>query len=561
MRRSALFLALLLAWLPLGRSLGPLAQADGASWRIVDSVVEPATPTAGDVVILRWRVLDAAGSPVSGLAARAAVVPPVSQYGAPTAPPIVEVYGAREAAAGWYEMAIQLNEAGRWWIELTVGDGLQEAGTSVFVVVAPRPSPAPPSQSPVLLRGRSWVTVQRVDTATGSVVRLTGDVAVRNGDGLFIARRAALPVGPISRLYGGEWRLQLLLTDVLHGRELAIDLEPQRASLQPGSTVTPAVVVNWAGVPDTPLVAVYAAWRLGESWLANLTLIDTRSGERVTERTLPAALRGNQLLPRLAATADGQLLVLERVLRLDATGEVRMTVFRVAQLEPVVTDRWSFVASGSSGGDCLANPIADVGAVGVESPRWLAWCRSGAGTWLGLWDLATRAVLTSLPADPDSSVVLSTGDGSRVLVVDVQARQLQVVDTATGTARAIPLAIGSSLSRSSLSALQRLLFPAARAESLYAVYAALSPDDRFLYVVLPVTDDRGDGIWVYDSRTGALVDHLLPGWLVRGVFVGPDGTVVAIAAAPEGDRLVFVQGREPRVVVTLPDGVSEIFAE
>ncbi|MFN3337521.1 MAG: hypothetical protein ACK42I_08475, partial [Thermomicrobium sp.] len=342
--------------------------AEGPALRIAQVTLEPTAPVAGDVVTVRFQAVSFSGTPVSALQGRVLVLP-VFENPDGAATPIAEVRSAHEVAPGIYEVGVPLNEPGRWRLDIEATDGIASAVSSSLLEVAPRLAPPLPSDAPLLLRASSWVTALRFDPNTGSIVRLLGETVVEAGGMTYIVRRSSSPVGTISRLYGGLWQLRLVLTDVHSGRELRIDLDPVRASLQPGSTTTPATTMAVAGVSDKPVILVYRAARLGQSWLAEIIAIDTRSGEVRARQVLPGALRGTQLLPRLAVTSESQLVVFERLLSLDASGEVRVSILDVETLDMRLSRRWSFEAAASAEADCLANPLIDGGALNAPQPR------------------------------------------------------------------------------------------------------------------------------------------------------------------------------------------------
>jgi hypothetical protein len=558
--RRPLFALLLLALVLLATSTPVDLRAQQPVLRIQSLVVRPETVATGDVATVEVVVVDRTGAPRSGLALHASVWPTTSP--AATAPEaIAEVRTVTEQEPGRYQLSLPLNEAGTWRILVRASDGIETTQAEADVFVAPRLASPPATTDAVLLRGNSWVSVLRFDPDTGSVVRLLGETVVRAAERTYVVRRSASPVGSISRLYGGAWGVSLAWTDALTGEEQRFDFDPVRASLQPGSTSTPALSLAVVGFTTQPRLLVYRAARLGESWRADLFLLDLESGTLVAQRSLPGALQGTQVVPRLEVAASQRIVVLERALSLDGSGEVRLSLLAFDTLEPEVTRRWLVASVASGDVDCLANPDADGGVLGDQSVRWFAWCHDVTGPWLGLWDLATGALVARVNADPATTVALPAPQGELLYLVDVQRRRIAAIDAETG----VPYEGGSSpdVARSERSWWQRVaerLVSPVRAAETVALRAALSPDGRHLYVVYPLSGDLGDGLWVYDTATLQPVTHLLPGWLVRGVVVSAQETVVAVAQRPRGDQLIVLAGETPRLLVTLPERVSEVWS-
>lgn len=555
MRPSARWLVLLsLTILAIGSPVPLMAQP--ASLRVTSLVVRPAALAAGDVATVEVSVVDAWGNPVSGLRLQASVQS-AGNARAGAAGAIAEVRTATEEEAGRYVIAVPFNEAGTWWLAVQASNGVEVSRAETEVFVAPRLSAPPVSEDAALLRGSSWITVLRFDPDTGSVVRFFGETVVRVGERSYLVRRSAVPIDTVSRTYGGRWQVSLALTDVLTGQEQRYDLKPVRASLQAGSTTTPAVVFAFAGFPWRPYLAVYRAARLGESWQADLLVLDVQSGTIVAQRPLPGAMRGTQVVPRLAVTRSDRVIVLERGLSLDGSGEARLSSFMGQQVELEAVRRWSFASIASGDVDCLANPDLDGGVLGIEELRWYAWCRDSTGSWIGLWDATSGVLIARFAADPATTLVLPSTNSDALYLVDLQLRRIAAVDAVTGLPRQRDTVPAPATDRTWWRQILEYLAPAARAESGNALRVALSPDGTRLYVVYPLSGELGDGVWVYDTATLEPVAHLLPGWLLRGVVVTHGGAIVAIAERARGDLLIVLRSEEPTLLVTLPEHVSE----
>lgn len=545
-------LLLILGAMPIRGEVG------SALWRFSELSVEPTNPLAGDVVTVSCSVRNGFDQPVTGLQLRVRVVAPRAQYAEVPPQPIAWVMGGREIAPGRYVIAVPLNEAGRWWIDLTFSGEGREETTSVFVVVSPRLAAPSPSRAPLLLRGVSWVTLLRIEPSTGSLVRIIGDSAVRSSAGFFVVRRAVTPLGPVSRLYGGEWLLTLTLDDVTTGREILVELGPFRAALQPGSTSTPALTFAWTGIPLAGAVLLAVSSRLGEGWITRLYVVDGQSGERVSEQILPGALRGTQVLLAVGVAPNGQTVVVERALMLRTGGETRLSVLELPTLAVGRVHRWRFADGSLEESDCLANPIADVGVAGATGPRWVAWCRDATGPWLGVWDIETRQLLSRLATDPRETTVLSSPDGKFLYAVETKQQRVVRVELETGELATFPLAgeepVSDAIDGQSIGSQEQ----GAVRSSLPFPQAALSPDGALLYVVFPLAGTSGAGVWVYETANFHFLEHLLANWMVEGVTVSSDGVVVAYNSDDLGEHLIILRDGEPQLVIIVPEKVTEL---
>ncbi len=550
-RAVVVSLCLLLATFPLG-----VLRADSTALRIAALVVQPESLTAGDVATVQV-TLASGDPPPTRLTLQASVWPVAATPAQAGSAAIAEVRSTVEGAAEQFTIAVPFNEPGRWRVVVQVSDGVRVAAAERAVFVAPRLAPPPASAEALLLWGGTWVTVLRFDPQTGSIVRFLAETGVLVQERYLLVRRSIEPRGPISRLYGGVWQVNLLLADVATGEERRVALDPVRATLQPGATTSPALALSVAGVAGQPAVAVYRAVRLGQGWSADVAIVDVERETVVTRRVLQGALLGTRLIVRLEVTDHGDLVVLERALSLDGSGEVRVSIFQAEELVPLTTRRWAFTASASS--DCLANPYRDGGMLGGgERPRWFAWCTDQGGSWLGIWDLASGTLVGRVVADATATAVLPAPRQQALYLVDLARGRVTVVDAQTGLPRA-----DLGLPRSGSSGADGASLPTADQPSAaggirdVTLRAALSADGARLYIVYPLVGEFGDGVRVYDAASLEPVGHLLPGWLVRGVLLGPSDTVVAIAPGQSGDRLIVLEDDDPRIVVAVPERVSE----
>ncbi len=548
-RAVVMSLCLLLATFPLG-----VLRAESTALRIAALLVQPETLTAGDVATVQVTV-DAGDPPPAHLTVQAGVWPVAATPAQAGSAAIAEVHSTVEGAAEQFSVAVPFNEPGRWRVVVEVSDGVRVAAAEQVVFVAPRLAPPPASAETLLLRGGTWVTVLRFDPENGSIVRFLAETGVRIQERYFLVRRSVEPLGAVSRLYGGVWRVNLLLTDVATGEERRVTLDPVRATVQPGSTTSPAMTLAVAGFATQPTLAVYRAVRLGQGWSAEVAIVDVEQEAVVARRVLHGALPGSRVVVRLEATENGALVLMERALSLDGSGEVRLSILEGETLSPLTTRRWSF--AGTASPDCLANPYRDGGALGGERLRWFAWCRDDSGSWLGIWDLVSGMLIGRVVADSATTAVLVAERGETLYLVDVARGLVTAVDAESAlprVARLLPPGVVRTDER-----------PPSPADGLRAteglrdaaLRAALSADGARLYVVYPLAGMSGDGIWVYDTATLEPVEHLLPGWLVRGVLLAPQNLVVAVVEGQRGDRLVVLDGNEPRILVTLPERVSE----
>lgn len=545
------------------------AAADGrAGWRFVDLAVEPAAPRAGDLLALAFTVLDEAGEPVSDLAVTGTLRAPITAYDQRPPPPTAVVRGQASGPPGRYRVQIPLNAAGRWWvdIELSAADGRRDR-LSRFVEAGPRfRVPATESHDLVFLRGERWQTYYRLDPSTGLVALLGGEEVVRAGQRWLVVERRLSPVGRVSPVYGGRWNLSLSLTDAQTGeRASEVQLGEVRAAVQDGSTSTPALVSALVPDPGGAWLYVYLSWKLGEGWNARIAAVELAAGNVVAARELPGALHGDRVVPQLAVTDNGERLVLaEQIVRVAPDSGYRLSVLRTAELEIEASHR----SSASPWAGC---PLTYPGLSGLASGpelRWFTLCPSdAAGPVLLLWDpLAGRVVQQVDLAELKTPLPAVATDGRTLFAVALWSPRVIAIDLSTGEVRrAQPATLDGEREESPIRRIIRWLIgtvaPGARAATQPSRWVVAGPDGRRLYAVAPVGGAQGfgDGVWVLDTGSLAVVDRWLVGHPIVAVTVTAGGTVVAIERTEAtGERaLILDAAGEIEKAVALPGPISD----
>ena len=555
----------------LAASAAPVAAGGDAGWRFVDVAMEPVSPQAGDLLRLVFTVLDEAGQPLPDLAVTAALRAPITGYNQPPPPPAAMVRGQASEQPGRYQVRVPLNTAGRWWVEveLNAADGRHDR-LSRFVEVAPRfRIPATSSQDLVFFRGERWRTYYRVDPATGQVALLGGDEVLRAGPRWLVIERRLSPLGRVSQAYGGRWNLSLLLTDGQSGERVSeVQLGEVRAAVQDGSSSSPALVSAVAADPSGARLYVYWAWKLGQGWSAQAAAVELSSGAIAATRALPGALLGDRVVPQLAVSGDGQRLVLaEQVVRVQPQSGYRLSVLRAADLEPEASHRSAGAETSPWAGCPITYPGMSGLAAGPEL-RWYVLCAGGEPRpTLLVWDPVPGRVIQQIDLSElkTATPALAT-DGQVLFAVASWGPEAIAIDLLTGEVRRAHSTTTEEPHTSPIERIIRWLVGAvvsdARAATQPSRWAVAGPEGQRLYVVAPVggTSGFGDGVWVLDASSLAVVDRWLVGHPVVAVTVADGGTVVAIERTEgTGDRALILDPEgEIEKAVALPGPISDM---
>lgn len=518
-----------------------------ADWQFANLSVEPTQPTVGDVAIIRFRVHDHNGFPVEDLRVIGKLRAPVTNYGGEAPDPIITSVGRAEERAGAYMVAVALNQAGRWWVDITVTDPDGQGATmSQFLVVAPTlGTPPATTDSPLFLRGDSWGAYYRLDPNTGSIATLAGqDVLHANGH-WWVARTRLEALGPVTTDYGGTWQLTVELSDGLTGKLVhRIDIGAIRASVYVGSSDQPAIATSLALAPDGSRLYVYWARQLGQGWLGHVTVASTETGELLLHRELTGAIVADIFWGQLDVTADGSLLVLaEQAVRSADVSGYRLTVLQSEALDLHAQHRRTVAPDDPLTACALAYP-GPTGAVGGTDTiqRYSLCSPTGQPNQPALivWDPVDGTVLHQIDlhalADEAPYYVngIASPDGQHFYAVNTATRHIIEIDMHSGTIlREQDLAPAPEADPSSLNRFFNWIFgvvaPQAEAGVLLDPGVSIAPDGRELYLVAmsgSSGQSTGDGVLVIDTESLNVVDHLLAGQPVAGLVVTPSGQLV-----------------------------------
>ncbi len=551
-------------------SLAPVAADGDAGWRFVDVAIEPISPQAGDLLTLAFTVLDEAGQPLPELAVTAALRAPITGYNQPPPPPAATVRGQGGEQPGRYEVRVPLNTVGRWWVEVELNaPGGRHDRLSRFIVVEPRfRIPETGSQHLVFFRGERWKTYYRVDPATGQVALLGGDEVLRAGQRWLVTERRLSPVDRVSQAYGGRWNLSLVVTDGQTGERAGeVQLGEVRAAVPDGSSSSPALVSAVAADPSGARLYAYWAWKLGQGWNAQLATVDLEGATVVETRIMLGALLGERVVPQLAVSGDGQhLVVAEQVVRVEPESGFRLTVLRTSGLEVEASHRSPGEATTPWAGCPITYPGMSGLATGPEL-RWYALCAGGAsGPVLLIWDPVAGQVTQQIDVSElkTASPALAIA-GQTLYAVASWAPEAIAVDLVTGEVRRAQLTTAGEPPLSPIERIIRWLVGAvvsdAGAAGQPSRWVVADRQGQRLYVVAPVggATGFGDGIWVLDAGSLAVVDRWLVGHPIIAVTVTDAGTVVAIERTEgAGDRaLILDPAGEIEMGIALPGPISD----
>lgn len=576
----ALVLALV-SLLALAPSTGaaPIASPTPTSdWHTADVSLSPEAPASGDVVTVRFRVLDAAGAPVRRLQTSGSLRAPSSSRNTSPPAPILTAIGRELADAGSYQVAVAVNQTGPWWLEIEAHDALHQTRFSRFLSVDPlkRPTAAPLDLSPVFLQGDVSGSYYRLDPASGSVGRLSGETVSPAGGQWWLSDVHLSPVADPDPTYGGSWRLSVTLGDALSGTDVSdVDLGLVRAGLYLGSRDQPAIATAVTLTPDSARALVYWARQLGEGWQAWLAVIDPQSGTVLRRSAILGAIAADDLWPRLESNADGtRLLITEQIVRGTGISGYRLSTVDARTLDPLAVHRET-TAPLDPLTACLMPASGPVGPLPGTPALHYSLCSPAAGGPPALltWDAFSAEVTrqTDLSALASRATALDgvvSPDGSRFYAVNAGSHQIAEIDLASGailrTATFIP-----DPRKPSLSTWERLrdwligeIVPKAAAGVLVQRTVTISPDGAALYVVAPVSTmarGYGDGIWRVDTQTLQASAHLLSGQPVAGLIVAQDGRLAVIMAGKSGlaSQISVLQPDGALAIsLTLPDPVT-----
>jgi hypothetical protein len=583
----ALRLLTILILVLCGTVSGAIAKASASSlsatWHFTDVELSNDKPSLADVESVRFTVVDASGAPVSGLDVRATLNAPQENDSLSEASSILSTVGRPLDAPGEYEVSMALNQSGRWVIRIEASNPLGSAQLSQVVSVDPKPDGnAPDIRNPVFLQADSWGTVYRLDPTTGSVASFNGGDVVHAGDRWWMTDSQLVALETPNPLYGGRWELTVSVKDGITGDSIStIDLGAIRASVFIGSTDQPAVATAIALSPDGSRAYVYWARQLGQGWLAWVATADPTTGEVLQQRMLQGSISADSTWARVDVTPDGQqIVVAEQVVRSTSITGYRLTTLDAHSLATIDEYRRS-AAPDDPLTRCLIPYRGPTGPVLGEGSLRYSLCSPSPNsqnvalvTWNPLTGQATHQVDLSSVAESNPLYVdgVSAPDGRHFYAVNAEAQQIAEIDMTNGKiSRQTGFTVSDQQQSPTHSPLDRFMHwllgevaPNAMAGVLIQPGVTIAPDGSSLYLVAPTTsqsDSSGNGIWILDTTSLRVTNHILSGEMVAGVVVTPDGQLAVVRKGSDGqtDEISVVRPDGQAIMsLALPDGAASI---
>lgn len=569
-----------------GTASGAVARAAASSlpsaWHFSDVKLSNDAPSLGDVESVRFTVVDSSGTPVPGLDVQATLNPPDDATTNQPGEPILSTVGLPLDAPGQYQVSLALNQPGQWTISIDARSAQGDAQLSQVISVDPKPDgTAPEISNPVFLQADSWGTVYRLDPTTGSVASLSGGDVVHAGDRWWMTDSQLVPLETPSPLYGGRWQLTVSLKDGVTGEPIStIDLGDIRASVFIGSTDQPAVATAMAMAPDGSTVYIYWARQLGSGWLAWIAAADPTTGEVKQQRMLRGSIIADSTWARLDVTPDGsQIVVSEQVVHSTSITGYRLSTLDARTLD-TLDDYRRTVAPDDPLTNCLIPYRGPTGPVlGDETLRY-SLCVPKPGsqqvalvTWNPLTGDVTHQVDLSAISATNPLLVdgVSSPDGRHFYAVNANAQQIAEIDMTSGKIeRQSDFAVTNqpSPNQSPLDRFKRWLLGQVSSKALAGVLirpgVSIAPDGSSLYLVAPQAssgDSGGNGIWILDTTSLRVTNHILSGETVAGVVVTPDGKLAVVHLGSDGqtDEISVVRPDGQAIMsLALPDSTASL---
>jgi outer membrane protein assembly factor BamB len=531
--------------------------------------------TAGSVATIQFTIEDGDGSPVTGLRASGLLrAPSTAQDDSPPSPTLTTI-GRELGDPGRYEVAVALNQPGRWWIEVRVDNGSgQIARYDHFAIVDAVDQLQPATTSdPVFLRGDDWDAFYRVDPNTGSVATLEGADIFQVGDRWWIADIDLQQRGSISSEYGGSWRLTVELRDAINGSELtSINLGDVRANVYSGSQNDPAIATALSVAPDGSAMYIYWARQLGEGWIGHLAEVDPLTGEVRNERVINGAISSNGFWAEIYLRDDGRVVVAEQVVEMAAVSGYRLSIIERGTLETIAQYRRTDAREDPLTHCILAYP-GPIGSVSGDDGNRYSLCSPPeieSDRALLIWDplnaQAEHVVRLDELIREESEFTdgIASPDGTTFYAVNTRTMRIAEIDLATGEVlRERNLLPDDEEDPSTLDRFFDWVFGStgqtATASPAVESGVTISPDGETLFVAAN-PEDREPGIMVVDISDLEIINSLKTGEVVDGLLSTPDGRVVVIQRdnGENGDSLtVLDKDGSTFVSFTLP-GYTDI---
>ncbi len=546
-------------------------QDNDAALRFVDVEIEPDEPTAGSVATMSFRIEDPDGNPVSGLRASGLLRAPSTAQDVAPPPPTVTTIGRELSDPGSYEVAVALNQPGRWWIEIRVDDDSGDiARFDHFTIVDAIDDPAPATTSePIFIRSGEWNTFYRVDPDTGGVVELPGEHLFDVGGRWWLAEVSIQERGSISSSYGGTWRLHVSIRDAISGNSLStMNLGDVRANVYSGSQQEPAIATAITIAPDGSAAYIYWARQLGDGWISWVAEADPLTGEIRNEQVINGAIASNGFWAEISIRQDGQVLVTEQVVELASVSGYRLSLIDRDTMEISTQYRRTDAREDSLTHCMLAYP-GPIGDVAGDEPVRYSLCappESNGSQSLVVWDPVTGEAEYSIDLEPIAGDHPGAVDGvaspdeTSFYVVNTRSLRIAEIDLQTGElTRQRSLLPEEDDDPSTLDRFFDWVFGAAapataQASGSIEPSVAISPGGEYLYVVAN-PEDREPGVLVIELEQLEIINSLKTGEVVDGIIATSDERLVVIQreSDADGDAVTILdQDGRTRVTFTLP---------
>jgi hypothetical protein len=562
----------LVLFLAAGMLTAPAAFADhdpsaahGAPLRFEDVQISPEQPSVGSVATVQFRIETSSGEPVSGLRATGVLRAPSTIEDDAPPPPSLTTIGRELADPGTYEVAVALNQPGRWWIEIRVDDTTGNvARYDHFILVDSVEQPVPATTAdPIFIRGDDWNTYYRIDPNTGSVFELEGSDLFKVGDRWWLTDFNVQERGDISSEYGGTWRMSVDIRDAISGNTLTtIQLGDTRANVYGGSQDDPAIATAITIAEDGSAAYIYWARQLGEGWIAHLVEADPLTGDVRNSRVLNGAIASNGFWAEVNVRNDGTLLIAEQVVELASVSGYRLSLLDRGTLDIVEQYRRTDAREEALTHCMLAFP-GPVGEIAGEDGLKFSLCSPPeieSDRALVVWDPLTASLQLAIPLDdlinPDPTYTdgIASPDKSTFYAINTRSLQLTEIDLESGeTLREANLLPDEDDDPSTLDRFFDWVFGAstdpAQASTSVEPGVAISADGQTLYAIVS-PEDREPGILVIDLVRLEIIDSLKTGERVDGIITTDDGRLVVIQRQDNGNG--------DAITVIEPDGTTRV---
>lgn len=553
----------------------PSEPDDTAMLRFVNVQIEPEEPTAGSVATIRFQIQDPDGNPVAGLRASGLLRAPSTAQDVSPPQPTVTTIGRELSDPGYYEVAVALNQPGRWWIEVRVDDQSGNiARFDHFTIVDAIDSPVPASTSePIFIRSVEWNTFYRVDPDTGSVVELPGESLFEVSGRWWLSEFTIQERGSISSSYGGTWRLHVQIRDAISGNVLTtITLGDIRANVYGGSQQEPAIATAISIASDGSAAYIYWARQLGDGWIAHIAEADPLTGEVRNQQVINGAIVSNGFWAEISIRDDGQILVTEQVVELVSVSGYRLSLIDRATMD-ITTQYRRTDARDDALTHCMLAYPGPTGNVAGDEPARYSLCQppeSNGSRTLVVWDPESgetrHTIDLNTVAGENASHLdgVATSEGTTFYAVNTRTLRIAEIDLLTGEiTRERSLLPEDDEDPSTLDRIFDWVFGGwstpAQASGMIEPSVAISPDGEYLYVISN-PENREPGVLVIDLNQLEIINSLKTGENVDGIIATTDDRLVVIQRDPEAEAdavTILDQDGSTRVTFTLP-GQAEV---